>query len=174
MKLVALCLDQAATSGWAITLVDDEKHLGLLLEHGIAKKARERAEVLNKFLAYGIANYCPAHVVFEDHSKIPASKARTTATILGMGDARGRWREQLDLLGHVQAHRHMVTPDQWRGAVLGPRYAHAKTDVCKRAAVQHAIAVTGAKAITHDAAEAVCLALFTSVELPKMLRKGAA
>jgi hypothetical protein len=116
------------------------------------------------------ANSALLWVIFEDHTKIPARMARSTATLVGMGDARGRWHEQLDLRGHAKSQRMAVTPQVWRGAVLGAFYASAKTDVAKAAALRHAGALTHRECTSHDAAEAVCLGQYAARNLPTILQ----
>lgn len=169
MKHVILALDQAATSGYSLWLSDAAQPFGVLISSGTAKNHTERAAVLDAAEGLAKANDAQLHVVFEDHSKVPARLGMPTATILGMGDARGRWHEQLDLRGHSKARRYQVAPKVWRTAVLGAFIGSAKTEVAKKAAVQHASALTHRECTSHDAAEAVCIGQYAANNMPAII-----
>lgn len=150
-----LALDQAGTSGVAFgRLIMGTVFRSVTL--GTTLRRAHRLEVMQAVqgLVGTIANLA---VIFEDHSGIPASSGWGTPTLLGMGDARGRWHELLDSLGHPEDMRFEVDMRTWRGAVLGPEFVKAKTDVVKAEAVRVAEAMYRLPDLDHNAAEAGCI-----------------
>lgn len=166
---VILALDQASTSGIAMGVLGGV-HLRAVVA-GTARKHTDRAKVIEAATVLAGGVLADVAVMFEDHSDIPASRARNTATILGMGAARGRWEEQLDLAGHPQSMRFRVTSEEWRGAVLGRRFAKAPTEKAKAEAIRWATAFMSriggsGDALDHNAAEALAMAVYGAASLP--------
>lgn len=95
-------------------------------------------------------------VVFEDHSEVPAGKGRTSATLLGMGAARGWWEQQLRISGHPKSRCFKVTMSDWRKRVLHIA-RRLDTDRLKAAAMLHCERKYRQALIGHDAAEAACI-----------------
>jgi hypothetical protein len=129
--VIALGVDQAARSGWGIGRDRQVLHSGVATTHA------ERKAVAHLALELAGGDVKQLLVVFEDHSGMPlgrlthadrntprkgrqAAPQRNTATILGMGAARGRWEAVLDELGHPKTLRDDVEPRVWR-AKLGIR-----------------------------------------------------
>lgn len=170
--MIVMGIDQARSSGYGIALA---LAVPTLHEVGTAKTAQHRAEVVQAALALAALHAVPLHVVFEDHSGIPASHGRGSPTLLGMGAARGRWEECLALAGVPAArYAHRVAPEIWRRAVLGLSSA-ASTDRAKATAVTYACAILG-QTVEHDAAEALCITVWAARNVPMQLeyRRAAA
>lgn len=148
-----LAIDQAATSGVAF----GQLGVGVLTGRtvGTTLRREHRVETLRAAvkLAGGIDHLA---VVYEDHSEIPASSGYGTPTLLGMGDARGRWLELLESVGHPVALVSCVTMDEWRKA-LG--FSSRRTEQLKAEAVRWAsrwLSVPEDE-LDHNAAEAACI-----------------
>jgi hypothetical protein len=86
-----------------------------------------------------------------------------------MGAARGRWEECLDMRGHPESMRHRVPMPDWRGTVLGKRFAHARKEVVKPEAVRWAQARTRRMDIEEDEAEALCILHWAADAIPARL-----
>lgn len=152
-----LGIDQAATSGWCIY------HSGRPLKWGVVTTNSGRADVVELAAEMttgdpGLAPRCL--VVFEDHSEMRVGGIRkngrrvfntSTATLLGLGAARGRWEALLDQAGHDDRARLMVTTKMFRQRVLGLR-GNAPADEAK------ALAKLRYQIAEHDAAEACAIA----------------
>ncbi len=82
---------------------------------------------------------------------------RNTDTVLGLGDARGRWLEQLELLGVTDSRILKVAPTTWRHAVLKRRLPG---QTWKATAVQYASVLVGSPIESDDVAEALCIAMW--------------
>lgn len=111
----------------------------------------------------------------------PAAPTRNTATILGMGDARGMWKHELALTVvpgfGTGVPVSMVEPWKWGLEVLGlPR--SMPTDERKKRSVFHAQALLKRAVADDNEADAVCIALWgarnVAVPEPKHMRAGAA
>lgn len=122
-----LGLDQASNSGWGIAPVR-----GKVVKHGVARDSMERAEVLR--LAFDFVNGVLANllVTFEDHTGFwqnygtnrtadghHQAPKRNAAVPISLGEARGRWFEQLELAGHPKLLCIGVKPSEWQPRVLG-------------------------------------------------------
>jgi hypothetical protein len=155
-----LAIDQAADSGVAMCelALPKKVRVGVMNNHGSRRVAIMGALQLAMTWP-GLA------VVFEDHSEVPAGKGRSTATILGMGAARGRWEEQLDMMGHPKSLRFKVTMSDWRARVLGVS-KRLDSDSLKRAAMLHCERKYSQALIGHDAAEAACILEWAVITRP--------
>lgn len=178
-----LGIDQASDSGWALVpIADDRVTLLRPAACGLARSAADRQHVLRQALTHCGGVVESLLVVLEDHSKMPLSRGtkhdkrrhalsaltgegaqvtRGTAQLLGMGDARGRWREQLDLLGHPERLRLMVEPRAWRARIYG---AAGDTDLLKSKALTWASARIGRVLDDHNIAEGICLASWGAID----------
>ena len=165
--MIILGIDQARRSGWAVF-----KGAGIVAS-GFVYDTPGMVGVLDVVKAFADGDMTRVLVVFEDHSGIPLSaKARfarghapqrNTATILGIGAARGRWETALDLADHPERLRLSVEPQDWRARVLG-LVPSASTERCKQAAGAYASQLI-ARAVTDDnEAEAVCIACWGSLD----------
>lgn len=148
-RSIILAVDQGARSGWALFRV------GKLVASGVATKAAQRKAAVDRAVALSRITNMPLVFVYEDHSGIPARKKGNTRTLLGMGAARGRWEEQLDMAGVPKPRRLKVRPETWRRNVLGLRLFTPR-DVAKTAAIRFVVAAYGVDA-KDDEAEAVCI-----------------
>lgn len=166
--MLVLGIDQARRSGWAI----------LAGPHPFVVKAsgfvHDTAGIMGVVaMARSMAGSSPFLVVMEDHSGIPLhAKAkfargqapkRNTATILGIGAARGRWEVALDLAQHPDGLRMDVEPCDWRARVLGLSLC-ASTVRCKAAAMEYASRLIGKPVTDENEAEAVCIACWGALD----------
>jgi hypothetical protein len=157
MPRALLAVDQASVSGYAVGRILEGGRFELV-QSGVAKKCTERSDVLR--LALAVCDASSLLVVIEDHSDFFFGRGNASvASLLGMGAARGRWEEQLDIHSHPAKNRFKASPGEWRKAVLGlsnrtPAH-HAKAE-----AVRYACAFDVSTAFEHDAAEALCLAVY--------------
>lgn len=170
--MISVGVDQAKRSGWGIAR--DRS----VVRWGIARTADERAAVvaLARELAGGSLQH--VYVMLEDHSRMKLSRLqagdrttqrapgehwvqRSTASIIGLGDARGRWREQLELAGHPVALLDQIDPLEWRKrmGISGP---DAKRLACRVA--EQVIGMGVGTLDDDDLAEGVCLTLFAATE----------
>jgi len=155
--IVVLALDQAAASGWCVR--DGVQPV----VWGLAKTCEDRRQAVIQ--ARNVATVCNARllVFYEDHSSIPASRKRNTATILGMGDARGRWMEQLDMAGHMRSWVVGISPDEWRQRTIG---TYGTTEQIKQRAVAYAnsLLVGRGRVDDHNVAEAIVMAHYAAFD----------
>ena len=161
---VIVGIDQAARSGWAV------HSGGQVRASGVARSARERLEVVQAALSAAGGDTRLLLIVLEDHGKMPLSRrtqydaatkhapSRNAATILGMGDARGRWREQFELVGVPLSHFVLVEPRTWRLAVFGRGAPSMGTEAAKELAVRWASQVRGEPIADDNEAEAIAMA----------------
>jgi hypothetical protein len=154
-----LGIDQASRSGYGV------HDFAKLVQHGVATSSMRRREVLRSLRALPAFDFERLLVVFEDHSTIPLSNraqydgrapTRNAATILGMGAARGRWEELLDILEHPKHLRISVEPREWR-RVLGTA-VNLNTDAWKAQAKMWATAVCGTRIDDDNEAEGCVMA----------------
>jgi hypothetical protein len=152
-----LAIDQAETSGWAFALVGPE--IRQFTWAGTAKTAAERADVVRQAAERAALHGVDLYVVLEDHGDFHFGRGNMSVrSLLGMGAARGRWAEALELAGVPKSRISMVTPKAWRRAVLGLG-GNAKAEHAKAAAQLHARAVLDYDP-GPDAAEALCILLW--------------
>lgn len=152
---VILALDQAEHSGFAM-------HNGrAVCEWGLAKSAHDRGAAISEAFALRDKHEARLLVFYEDHSEIPAKVRWPTPVILGMGDARGRWLEQLELLGHPRSWVVGVTMKAWRARTIG---THGGTDAIKGRAVRFASALVKTAVEDHNTAEAIVIAQWAALD----------
>lgn len=166
-----LGLDQAAHSGWAIGVLSPKP---TVVAHGVAQSHAERRAVVELALQHA-SDPRQLLVMFECHSAMPLSRLtrhdrqsrrqgrpgapeRSTASILGQGAARGRWDEQLDMLGHPERLRDQVEPRTWRARVLGT--TRGDTEALKALAKAWASSYVGEPIDDVDEAEGIGICAF--------------
>lgn len=171
--IVSVGIDQGSRSGWGVA------HGRNVVAHGVASTWRHRLAVLEYARALNAGTLRGVIVMFEDHSGIPLGRLtrddhttqrrgrsgapeRSTASILGQGSNKGRWLEQLDMLGHPHAARDKVKPHVWR-AKLGIT-GKIGTDRAKLAACNIATAAVGAAITDHDEAEGIAITIFAALD----------
>lgn len=166
-----LAIDQGGDSGVAMATLGaaDRVSVGLMSNAGQRRMTLDAAARL----AGGFEHLV---VVLEDHSKLPLTKgtkkwgkgpSRGTAQILGMGGARDRWHEQLDLLGHRKRLRFSVTMADWRKLVLKrPSNTRIDRDEWKSLALQWCERRYPGVNVGHDEAEAVCILEWAQLTRP--------
>lgn len=129
------------------------------------RTVQHRLEVVRFAVRKARSEGVPLVAVFEDHSGVPLSAGtkykmnrgkdrpdRNTRVVLGMGDARGRFREQVELHGI----RHtMVQPSIFRPKVLGIS-KYTPTEAAKREACDWARRKFGVNQ-GHDVGEATAI-----------------
>lgn len=169
--MIALGIDQANRSGWGISVGRK------VVESGVATTHAERKAVVARAMALA-GGPSSLLVMFEDHSAMPlgrltrddrntarkgrqAAPQRNTATILGMGAARGRWEALLDDWAHPKTLRDDVEPRVWR-AKLGIR--GGDTDALKRAACEWSTRELGRLVDDVDEGDGVCIAAFAGID----------
>lgn len=159
-----LALDQARSSGVCMgELGTAPKPVRVL--SGVATTTPVQQEMLARAVALAGGDPKRLAVIYEDHSKIPAAKAGNTATILGMGDARGGWRVLCDLAGIPKVNRFKVTMDDWRRQVL-PERGRADRDEWKERAIRWARLKYGGVDLSSDAAEAAAILEWSVITRP--------
>jgi hypothetical protein len=163
-----IAIDQASVSGVAMGALCDDGSLKRV-SFGVAVSAAQRTKHLQDALLRADLKIHDLAVVMEDHMHIPASAGWGSGTLIGMGDARGRWREKLEDLGHPRHMLFDVDMKEWRGDVLGRRFATARKEIAKPEAIRWAEGKTKITGIDHNAAEAVCLLYWAARTLPKRL-----
>jgi hypothetical protein len=163
-----LCVDQAVKSGWCIIGMPANTPWHLV-DFGIATTFAARRTVLVQLLELmQQRGLTPSDVrlVLEDHSHVPVIKGRGTGVLVGMGKAYGRWEEQWLFAGLVRDYVHSVAPKEWRGLVLN---TNKGGDVARALARKHVLEVLGINADA-DAAEAMCIGLWSVQHLERVLR----
>jgi hypothetical protein len=170
--MIALGIDQAARSGWGIGVERQVVHSGVASTHA------ERKAVVGLARDLVGGDMRQLLVMFECHSRMPIGRLtradrntprqgrqgapeRNTATILGMGAARGRWEAVLDELGHPKSLRDEVEPRVWR-AKLG--IAGRDTEALKQAACRWASAHCGRVITDIDEGDGSCITAFASID----------
>lgn len=172
--VISFGVDQAARSGWGIAVGRK------VVRWGVATTAEQRMEVIQLLRVLAGNTLRHVYVLLEDHSKmhwnrLTAQDKRTTRamdgggyvqrsptkTLIGLGDARGRWREQLELAGHPKTMRDQIDPLEWRRR-MGIHGPEAKRVACRVA--EGAIGMQPGTLTDDDLAEGVCLTLFAATE----------
>lgn len=116
--MIVLGIDCARTSGWCIMRRTADL-LSSRAGSGVVTRADQRAEVVQAAIRLGSELGERVAVVYERHTVGPSVRW-TPDVMLGMGEARGRWMEQLELAGVPRSHIIGVTPATWRRATLPP------------------------------------------------------
>jgi len=153
---VILAIDPGATSGWAVVA------RGRVFASGVARTAADRAGVVGDWSAslLGLPDVAVVETWTVGGGRGRAGGTRwTPSTMIGLGAARGRWLERLEL-ACVPARRIVsVTPATWRAVLAGlPRKT---TDDAKRSAAIVARAKVG-RPVEPDEAEAICIGLWAA------------
>jgi hypothetical protein len=181
VPVISMGVDQAKRSGWGIA------RDRTVVRWGIARTARDRAAVVALARELAGGSLQSVYVMMEDHTQMKLQRLqagdrstqrapgdrwvqRSTASIIGIGDARGRWREQLELAGHPVALLDQIDPLEWRRR-MGIHGRDAKTLACRVA--EQVIGMAIGTLTDDDLAEGVCLTLFAATEgrLRDALRK---
>jgi hypothetical protein len=175
-----LATDQAICSGWALIQALTAKPV----RWGIAKGHDEIDQVV-RFAVTMAGGPKLLYALTEDHGGVPlfvggsrdrgrvrsGGKQRSTATILGMGAARGWWEHALcsaAIGGVARSHLLKVSHGTWKAEVLGARWAKARTEAVRAESVRFARALLGVD-VTHDEAAAVCMAVWGAKNVPAKL-----
>lgn len=168
--MVILAIDPGATSGWCV-LVPEAQSRAPRVEAGVAKTTPQR-EACVQLAVTTAAKRERALVVVAETWRVPAPKpgeARPgekrrpfgAQTAAGLGANWGRWLAELERAAIRASSIIRVDTGTWRARVLGyPK--RRPTEAWKRAALARASTVTSAE-LAHDAAEAVCIALWAQI-----------
>ena len=174
---VAFGIDQGKSSGWGLMRVGT----GRFIDTGLARTARHRRRALELALAACEGDVSRLLVMLEDHTKMPITRLtradfktrrragsrrgapqRSTGSIIGQGDSRGRWLERLDDLDHPRILRDKVEPRVWRIRVLGT--TGGGEERLKRLACQWASTRVGLPIRDHNQAEGVAITAFCALD----------
>lgn len=163
-----LALDQAEVSGTAIgALADQTQLVGVMV--GVADTAVLRAKIVQAALACCGGDPSGIAVCFEDHGGFKFSRGNMSVrSAQGMGAARGRWLEALELAGIKERQMYRVSPEVWRRDVLGLS-KHVKAERAKAAAVMWARAVLNQADVQTDSAEALAILYWAARNLPAQI-----
>lgn len=144
--MIVLAIDPARVSGWAIAC--DEQ----IIASGVAEEAHERRAVVARAASMATPER-PLVVVYERSQRGKLSPT----TWLGMGDARGRWLEHVELEARLRRCDSVgVEPSVWRTLLWGAKRFHR--DYWKAIAVTYARSL-GIEPRTDDEAEAIAIAM---------------
>jgi hypothetical protein len=155
MTPVILGIDPGQVSGWAVA-VDTET----VIASGTARTAADRREAVGHAWQLASDRGASVRVALE----CPPTFGGRLNTAIGLGLARGRWLEWLELQGYSAARVLKVTPDVWRRATHGV-YRAQGADRKEREAAYKRAAVAFTSIAQPDAAEAACIALWAAGEL---------
>lgn len=161
-RAVILGIDPAATSGWA--LLAPSKGPAALLGHGTTtrthKGAAERRRVVEAADLHARSFGVPLVVVREDWagrwSPRRGKGGTNTRTVAGLGAAWGEWSQVLLERRIPHARIVKVTTGEWRRALFG--VSRLPSGAWDAMAANYVRAGWGAKGLTDDEAEAVCVA----------------
>lgn len=171
--MITLGIDQGRRSGWGIAVGRT------IVASGVATTAAQRTAVLELVRTRNGGTLAGVLVMFEDHGGMPLNRLtrddhtterrgprqgapeRSTDSIITLGEPRGRWKEQLELLGHPQALLDKVKPHVWRAklGIRGRGTAELKRDACRVASMTIGVPIDD-----HDHAEGVCIAMFAALD----------
>lgn len=153
--MIVLGIDQAAVSGWCIA----RRGIGRpeIIAHGIATKATERRDIIARaLLSCDVTRGEKMAAVYEAHTTGGGDRWNP-ATMIGIGDSRGRWMEALELAGVPRRLCIGVPPHTWRAAMIGRH--RMKREQWKAAAVLSCRG-RGVEVASDDEAEAVLIAMW--------------
>ncbi len=169
--MIVLGLDPARTSGWCImSAVRGSARREL---SGIADCCSSRAHVIHLAVEVARRDDDRLAVVYERHT-VGGGVRWTPDVMMGMGEARGRWLEQLELAGIARSHCVGVTPSTWRRATL-PRCGRDRAAL--KAAALLSCKARGWGVESDDEAEACLIAYWGAVgsaEVAALARRRAA
>jgi hypothetical protein len=151
-QALVLGLDPARSSGWATWAPYT------VIASGVCTTAPERRAVVAEAQAQAHERELPLVVVYERHT-VGGGARWNPETMMGMGEGRGRWLEQLELVEVRRSHIIGVSPGTWRRAALGKASATMKRDELKSMAVMSCRA-RGFVVESDDQAEAILIALW--------------
>jgi hypothetical protein len=164
-KALVLGIDAGATSGWAIWIPGRG-----VLEHGTAKSSNQRGSVVYRATDLAIQLDLPCVAVLEKWT--PGGGVRwNPKTMIGLGQSRGRWLEQLDIYSFMDADMIGVEPNTWRAGTLSKLGRGIGRDEWKRRAVQ-ACKARGLVTATDDEAEAILIAVWGAEKSAEVLARS--
>lgn len=152
VQAAVLGLDPARSSGWALWLPST------IASSGVCTTAEDRRAIVVDAKVQARARGLPLVVVYERHT-VGGGARWTPDTMMGMGESRGRWLEQLELADIHRSHIIGVTPGTWRRAALGKVTATMRRGDLKSLAVE-SCRLRGFVVSCDDQAEAILIALW--------------
>ncbi len=165
--MIVLGIDQAAVSGWCIAR-RTATGTADVIAHGVVTKAAERRDVIARaLLACDVASGERMAAVYEAHT-VGGGDRWNPATMIGMGDARGRWLEALELAGVPRRLCIGVTPYVWRAAMIGSVDKRGR-DAGKAAAMLSCCG-RGVTVASDDEAEAVLIAMWGALRCAEVAK----
>lgn len=149
-KFIAFAIDAGSVSGWAIAL-----HAEGVLASGVAKKAHERAAVVERVWRLTQTKGYPLVIVTESFN---AGGWRSHKALIGVGKALGRWLDHIELALDVkETHILKANVSKWRHHFFDHKLLK---DAVKVENGLKKLACSFAGVEDHNRAEAICLALF--------------
>lgn len=176
--MIVLGLDPARTSGWCIMSVvrgSARRELS-----GVVDDCAGRAHVIHLAVEVARRDDDRLAICYERHTVGGGAGSDGKGTrwtpdvMMGMGEARGRWLEQLELAGIARSHCVGVTPSTWRKATL-PRCGRDRAAL--KAAALLSCKARGWGVESDDEAEACLIAYWGAVgsaEVAALARRRAA
>jgi hypothetical protein len=161
-QALVLGVDSGATSGWAIWTPGAG-----ICKHGTAKSSADRGAVVLDAVQIAHALTLPCVAVLEKWT--PGGGVRwNPKTMIGLGQSRGRWLEQLEVCDFMDADVVSVEPNTWRAGTLSKLGRGVGRDEWKRRAVQ-ACKARGLVTATDDEAEAILMAIWGAEKSAEVL-----
>lgn len=168
-----LAVDQAEVSGSAMGSLYEQAQL-MSVTVGVAKSASDRARVIHGALAICDGDPSCLAVCFEDHGGFKFSRGNMSVrSAMGMGAARGRWLEALELAGVKSSKIFRVSPEVWRREVLGLSRT-VKAERAKETAVLWARATLNRAEVDVDSAEALAILYWAARNIPRQIEANRA
>lgn len=148
-QCTVLAVDQGRRSGWAIF------RRGELMASGKAVNHTQRISAVEGASLVASKAKTQLVVCLEGHDHMPASMGANTATLIGLGAARGRWQECAEMWGIPSKRVVEIGVADWRRRVFG------KQRKLRRSVVKQ-MAINAAKVLYNvdcedDEAEAICI-----------------
>lgn len=148
-----LGIDQARSSGLAVF---DVVRRRCVLSGTVAGAEAQQKALLSLGELPGFS-WSSLLVVLEDHGNVPKRRNKSTQVVLGLGEARGRFRALLSVYGHPEENVIRVAPSTWR-KMFGPMPRGTRRKRWKAEAMGWATMHLGYAPETDDEAEAICIA----------------
>lgn len=148
-----LGIDQARSSGLAVFDVVRRR----CVMSGTVVGAQAQQEALLALGELAGFSWSSLLVVLEDHGHVPKRKNKSTRVVLGLGEARGRFRALLSVYGHPEENVIRVAPSTWR-KMFGPMPRGTRRSRWKAEAMSWATMHLGYAPGSDDEAEAICIA----------------
>lgn len=148
-RCVVLAVDQGKRSGWAVFEQAELRASGKAINHTQRLAAVQSAQRISENSDLQLV------MALEGHDHMPASMGANTATLIGMGAARGRWQECAEMSGLPSKRIVEIGVADWRRRVFGKQRKLRRAAV-KEMAIRAAQVLYGVTCLD-DEAEAICI-----------------